>query len=210
MIIDTPYFVELAKLLCSVEKRTDNDFFENELMKKTDYYFTKLYYKKANKMYQSIYSIGWYIRKNHSINENLSTELTSDSFHTLAPKKYLEGEIINACSLIHEHDWINTTFISTISTSSIFDDSLIEDDVRDESNLLRINFPSTGNVLLPYCRYQHWRLVIINMDLKYLSLIDPMVKDAQSTRLKGESLRVLQRFLNFIYVCKEKRKLKMR
>ena len=34
MIIDTPDFVELAKLLCSVEKETDNDFFENGLMKK--------------------------------------------------------------------------------------------------------------------------------------------------------------------------------
>ena len=60
MIIDTPDFIELAKMLCSVEKETDNDFFENGLMKTTDYYFTKLYYKKANKIEQSIYSIGRY------------------------------------------------------------------------------------------------------------------------------------------------------
>ena len=86
MIIDTPDFMELEKLLCSVEKETDNDFFKNGLMKTTIYYFTKLYYKKANNMYQSIYSIGRYIRKNHYINENFSTELTSDTFHTLVPK----------------------------------------------------------------------------------------------------------------------------
>ena len=176
-------------------------FLKNGLIDDYRYYFTNLtYIDSKGKEQDKLYTIAKYSREiNASVKQNF--QLFSEEFHSLKPKRWVDGEVINACALIYEKDWQNVTFISTRETFTLFMDQW-KAEPGDWWLLFQMKFPSTGKMFLPYWQNNHWRLFMGDIDQKIMTIIDPYNVGRQSLDREASRIRnLLQRYAN---ICSDK------
>ena len=151
---------------------------------------------------QNIYVVSKYTRPKREISIMQNFYLYSTEFHSLKPGKDIDGEVINACATIDEKEWKNAVFISTNETFTLFRDNwkFIPD---DNWLLFKMNFPSSGKMFLPYLKASHWRLFLIDIDKKIMSIIDPLVSNPNI--LSSEWQRIKSHMARFVELCRKKR-----
>ena len=93
----------------------------------------------------------------------------STEFQCLEPGRWIDGEIINACATIFEQNWQNAIFISTRESFTLFRDHWISMP-GDDWLLLKMKFPTSGKIFIPYLYAAHWRLFMIDVDEKVMTI----------------------------------------
>lgn len=76
----------------------------------------------------------------------------------------------------------NPIYIPTEITSYIIGEYTTSKELHDDFLLCDVSLPDTIKIFLPYYYHDHWRLMIVNMDLSTTLVLDPFGKKASDRR----------------------------
>lgn len=127
---------------------------------------------------------------------NCEIEVTCKNFHTLVIQDNLiNGQIIDAYALSRLKYWNeDVSYLPTDDTRTAVGDY---NEIRRKVNDIRlysISKTMKNILIMPYVFQMHWRLLIVNINMKTFTLIDPLVRSLDDER-------VLKEFYNFIRNC---------
>ena len=174
----------------------------NGLISDATYYFAELSYIDNNGVRKTKeYTVSKYYSQRRQVSIIQKLHLFNFEYHTLKTDKWVNGEIINACATLQEPDWVDSIFISTRETFTLFND-----DWRgipgENWTMFTMTFPTTGKIFMPYLCRAHWRLFLVDIDNKVLSLIDPFYVTPQ--QLEPEAQRLLNHIDRYVNLCQER------
>ena len=173
----------------------------NGLISDYNHYMKSLFFVNAEGV-QKIheYTIGSYTRKS-IISLKKTAQLFSPEYHTLQPKQDLDGDVIDVSAIIFEKNWVGAIFIPTTITCTFFDET--KWDPHNNWPMFHIIFQSTTRyIFMPYVSMRHWRIFLIDMYCKCVTLIDPLEK--KQSELEAEGKKVYTCFLRYLEYCKNR------
>ena len=124
-----------------------------------------------------------------------------DKFHlwckdlrSLSGKNDISNDVITAFMIINcRHVWKNISFVPTEQTNYLLGD-FYQKDKSPNWIMSNLNFHFTGTVFLPYCYANHWCLLILNIDDKTISHLNPFTHD-------DDGHRPIDAFLKYLNQC---------
>lgn len=173
------------------------DFLGNGLIYDCNYYFTKLCQISILGTVETVqYTVGKYY--NNLFRHEL--KMFSGDYQTLQNCSWLSNEGIDACSLVSENYWNNTIFVPSSQTYFIFNRNLTSDRVGRDWFMLTVQFPDTGNILMPILRENYWILLVINVNERTFKILDPIKRLTNDLIMITKELFL--KFVNYINICK--------
>lgn len=128
--------------------------------------------------------------------------LWSEDFFTLKPNKWLSGAIMDIFMMIKwKRTWQsnNTMFIPAEMTNFIFGDRSGIDKSRNW-HMYNIKCNFTGGIFLPYCRNNHWCLVLLDVEKEELYHINP--KECREISEQIYENKIFGLFKKYLEECK--------
>jgi len=182
-----PRNIEEAKqiLMQQSNNSTHNQALNNGLFLDIDYYMQDTEMSITIGCYSAI--------RNTPIITDKEFYLFSEQYKTLKPEQWIDGTIIDCFAVSHINRWKNIVYIPTDHTAFILGDYSSR---KPHENWLMYNITEEicGKMLLPYLYQSHWRLLIVDIDEKTITLLDPY-------KHGKDNKRVLHLFEKFLRSC---------
>ncbi|KAH0567842.1 hypothetical protein KQX54_014869 [Cotesia glomerata] len=114
--------------------------------------------------------------------------------HSVADyEAWVDGQVIDAFASTFMTNWCDITYIPTDLLNKVLGRfSRIK--TVNKSSIYTRNQDIGNKLLLPYCYDSHWRLLVVDINLKQLILLDPRLVSTDTTR-------VVEAFTSFIKDC---------
>ncbi|KAH0552241.1 hypothetical protein KQX54_007595 [Cotesia glomerata] len=120
--------------------------------------------------------------------------ITPLQLHTVADyQEWVDGQIIDTFASTFMTEWNDITFISTDLSNKVL--GRFSQMKTNQKFAIHSRSQEIGNkLLLPYCLNSHWRLLIVDIKQKQLTLLDPRLNSTDTDRVK-------EAFVSFLGQC---------
>ncbi|OXU20034.1 hypothetical protein TSAR_003269 [Trichomalopsis sarcophagae] len=128
--------------------------------------------------------------------------LSIREFQSLQRPHWVNGTAIDSFAAAYVDEWANITYISHDDTLRICGDKYT-DRIRNDMRIFKTDQHLNNIPFMPYKFMAHWKLLIVDIEKKILTLLDPYDTDDDHER----TIQVFKRFLPLCAVGSSLRKL---